>query len=983
MLDELSRGELEGPAMSAGLKSSPLACLQRSLVWAARGEYGPARADVERALGLSRAPAVLGPAGIVLMTIGDHARGMDLIIEATSDVGAVLPDLPLRQCAMASHLGWSLAARDAMLQAVRHAPRDIQMRRQCAEVLLEAHDHAGAAHQYEAAVALAQQKGPDHESEQHELVAALVECLARAGDTQAAAAAARRLATTANAPARIRAARSLFGLGDLQGAAALLDESPEPDARALVARAELHLSAGQNDEANATRARAHALEPELPALARLDASLARVNGDFTTAIAGLEQAIQGPDAEPARWLDLARARLRSGKLGRTHDAINRAVAKTAPSHPVARLLRLRVELEEKENTAPVRVDRLRGLLDLLRQLLSDPELTIEDQIDQQRAAELLDCAIANVSHAGRIVIATIDGVPRTIWRAPDLSAAGAMDVLPSLDFRAGRELIERLVERGEEPEAAWCLRGELELRANELDDAAAAFERALETDAGSARARAGRAAIALARGELETAAQLTAPEHPCPALVAPDLACIHGEALLGLGRLDEARASLNEALSLAPGHLPAWLALTRVELRAGSTERATLIARWLESQAPALFSDARVAAELEHQSQATLTEPALIDAASRSLWASRSASWLGYRDSQGRPRGLPGLPRAQHDEDRFTHDALLFAQDLIRAAAGFTYEFPPMQLEVTPSAAPPMPAIDASDHAHRGTLEVLTPADIDQFIEDGYVRVENCFGREDAAQFIAEANRRISSEPERWVKDYGQPGDERLRDYRAEDPATWVRAQIDLGSARHVDYTRFAPRLWAAICQLLGGPDRIATSAWHDHFCVNLNDRAEDGPEVPALDWRGWHIDDPSRRVRLGEYSNGLLLVMLFSDVDVGGGGTFIVPESVPLVAQALAADPEGVDLVDRAFAQDITRRCTRRVELTGKTGDVFLCHPFMIHTASANASGRIRWMSNPMIRVNEWLSFAPDATGPLAPVELAVSRALQASAGP
>jgi hypothetical protein len=52
------------------------------------------------------------------------------------------------------------------------------------------------------------------------------------------------------------------------------------------------------------------------------------------------------------------------------------------------------------------------------------------------------------------------------------------------------------------------------------------------------------------------------------------------------------------------------------------------------------------------------------------------------------------------------------------------------------------------------------------------------------------------------------------------------------------------------------------------------------------------------------------------------------------------------------------------------------LLHPLMMHTASRNSSGRIRWMANPMVYLQQPLDpFRP--TDELSLVELAIARAI------
>ncbi|MGZ8176817.1 hypothetical protein ACXVUM_02710 [Williamsia sp. SKLECPSW1] len=57
----------------------------------------------------------------------------------------------------------------------------------------------------------------------------------------------------------------------------------------------------------------------------------------------------------------------------------------------------------------------------------------------------------------------------------------------------------------------------------------------------------------------------------------------------------------------------------------------------------------------------------------------------------------------------------------------------------------------------------------------------------------------------------------------------------------------------------------------------------------------------------------------------------------------------------------------------TGDAGDVFLCHPFLIHAAQVNRAGRPRFMSQPGIMLREQF----DLGDPTSPVERAIVDAL------
>jgi len=68
---------------------------------------------------------------------------------------------------------------------------------------------------------------------------------------------------------------------------------------------------------------------------------------------------------------------------------------------------------------------------------------------------------------------------------------------------------------------------------------------------------------------------------------------------------------------------------------------------------------------------------------------------------------------------------------------------------------------------------------------------------------------------------------------------------------------------------------------------------------------------------------------------------------------------------------------CHDFIEATGSVGDVYLMHPFMLHTRSVNVSGRARFIINPPVMLHEPMNFSRPDPRDHSPVERAVLRAL------
>jgi hypothetical protein len=119
----------------------------------------------------------------------------------------------------------------------------------------------------------------------------------------------------------------------------------------------------------------------------------------------------------------------------------------------------------------------------------------------------------------------------------------------------------------------------------------------------------------------------------------------------------------------------------------------------------------------------------------------------------------------------------------------------------------------------------------------------------------------------------------------------------------------------------------------------------------------GWHIEssfevDGHQRVNVRSRGRGLLALYLFTDVGADDAPTRLRPGSHLDVPPLLA--PAGADGLDwfQAAAAAVRASAHRPTALaTGHAGDVFLCHPFLVHAASWPHRGRSpRMMAQPPV---------------------------------
>jgi hypothetical protein len=252
---------------------------------------------------------------------------------------------------------------------------------------------------------------------------------------------------------------------------------------------------------------------------------------------------------------------------------------------------------------------------------------------------------------------------------------------------------------------------------------------------------------------------------------------------------------------------------------------------------------------------------------------------------------------------------------------------------------------------------VLTDDQVRHFIDKGYVVIHDCFSRQAAEEYTETIWTRLG--------------------YDRDDPSTWAESSIHMPTHRNVDVREFAPKAWAAVCDLAGGEDRIAQPyTWGDGFIVNLWQGA-DRPWSPASPQSpGWHKDGDFFRHFLDSPEQGVLTLVLWSDVRHQGGATFVAAESVGPVARFLADHPEGV-LPGEFPIPELVGQCTEFVEATGRVGDVFLLHPYMLHAKGQNMLRLPRFITNPPVHLAGPMRFYRPDPSEFSLIEQAILRGL------
>ena len=257
----------------------------------------------------------------------------------------------------------------------------------------------------------------------------------------------------------------------------------------------------------------------------------------------------------------------------------------------------------------------------------------------------------------------------------------------------------------------------------------------------------------------------------------------------------------------------------------------------------------------------------------------------------------------------------------------------------------------------------LSKVQINQFIRDGFVRVDGAFPRE-----LADAFREILWMATGCAKD---------------SPHTWVRPVVRVGEIPNPLFREAAnTSLLHSAFDSLVGSGRWLPRGSLGTFPIRFPSLADPGD-------CGWHVDmsfgwegepDPlSWRVNVASKGRALLMLFLFSDVGEEDAPTRLRVGSHLDIARCLESfGEEGLTLRELA-GTDFSESAHRpEVTATGSAGTVYLCHPFIVHSAQPLRSGRLpRFIGQPALLPSVPLDpWRRDAS----PVEIAIRRGISGS---
>ena len=256
----------------------------------------------------------------------------------------------------------------------------------------------------------------------------------------------------------------------------------------------------------------------------------------------------------------------------------------------------------------------------------------------------------------------------------------------------------------------------------------------------------------------------------------------------------------------------------------------------------------------------------------------------------------------------------------------------------------------------------LSPAEVERFIQNGFVRIDGAFPRQLAEEGRAIMWRDIPCDPN--------------------DPATWTKPVVRLPGYGLPPFRKAAnaPILRAPFDQLVGAgrwsprdglgtfpvrfphPDDPGDTGWH----VDLSFPGDDCDPNERHDFSAWRVNVTSR-------GRALLMLFLFSDVGTEDAPTRIRVGSHLDMARFL--EPAGEAGMSRLRLDGVGADRPEALA-TGEAGTVYLCHPFLVHAAQRHRGATPRFMAQPPLGLAEPYRLHRE-DGAYSPVEIAIRRAL------
>lgn len=252
--------------------------------------------------------------------------------------------------------------------------------------------------------------------------------------------------------------------------------------------------------------------------------------------------------------------------------------------------------------------------------------------------------------------------------------------------------------------------------------------------------------------------------------------------------------------------------------------------------------------------------------------------------------------------------------------------------------------------------DILSKKEIEHFIHNGFVRLDDSFSKE-----LADSVLNIL-----WND---LPCDKT-------NTSTWKEPVIRLGMYTDEPFVNSVntPKLHNAFNQLIG-PGKWIPCRSVGTFPVRF-------PSKKQPNDAGKHVDvsfpgsDPNNyfewRANIKSKGRALLMLILYSNVSENDAPTIIYEGSHIDIARLLSEEGDlGLSFMEIAGKlEELPKR--KEVYATGKAGTVYLCHPFLVHSAQPHKGSNPKFMAQPPLLLKGELTISDSDLG-YSPVERAI----------
>jgi hypothetical protein len=233
-------------------------------------------------------------------------------------------------------------------------------------------------------------------------------------------------------------------------------------------------------------------------------------------------------------------------------------------------------------------------------------------------------------------------------------------------------------------------------------------------------------------------------------------------------------------------------------------------------------------------------------------------------------------------------------------------------------------------------LVTLSSAQIEQFVADGFVKVDGAFSRQTAAACREILWRDLKLSPEH--------------------PEEWKEPVLRLGMYADPPFRDAAtsPVLKEALDQLVGKDSWVPFQAlgqmvvrfsseqapWDDGWHIDGSFPPND--DLTSTDWFQWRVNFLSRW-------RAMLMLFLLSDCGDNDAPTRVrIGSHLPMARQLAAHGEAGISLEDLAHEGFESSADCDVALATGEAGTVWLLHPFTVHAAQGHRGSEPRFLAQP-----------------------------------